>query len=101
VRRGFEPPPDGARMCRESVTKDLNGKPLDRPRPCKRSAADGSDYCGTHTFRRRSRAPIETRDGGICVWCGGFGRSYVCDGVVIGLCAKHGQALARAVREGH
>lgn len=98
--RGFKPPPPGTRMCRELVAHDVNGKLLDRPRPCKRAADDGSDYCGRHAVSRRGRAPVEVRDGGFCVCCGGAARSYVVESVTVALCGAHGRALVRAIREG-
>lgn len=96
--QGFKAPPAGTRMCAELVAWDVTGKRVVPPRPCKRAAREGSRFCGRHQRTAAKYAPIEVRDGGICVWCGEFGRSYVSDGVVIALCAAHGKALARAVK---
>lgn len=97
---GFAPPPPGVAMCAALVAYSNNMGTIGAPRPCKRAAADGLPLCRLHQ-RVATRVPhVDVRDGGICVWCGGYGRSYVADGVTIGLCVKHGLALARAIREG-
>jgi hypothetical protein len=97
--RGFRPPPLGATMCAHLVAYAFDGR-LPEPRPCKRAAKSGSTYCGLHQ-RMVAKVPhVEIREGGYCVWCAQPGRSYIVDRVRITLCAAHGRALERALREG-
>ncbi len=96
---GFTPPPPGTPMCRYLSAYDSYGL-LREPRPCKRGAVPGSDYCRRHGNMVARSPQVEVRRGGFCVWCGQPTRSYVVDRVTIALCLAHGKALARAIREG-
>lgn len=92
-------PVGGGEPCRYLVAHGPF-KMLERPRPCKRLATRGTPYCGLHQLVAARVAPIEVRDAGFCSYCAQPARSYVADGVSVALCARHGKALARALREG-
>lgn len=86
-------------MCRYLSVYDSYGL-MKAPRPCKRAAAAGTDYCRRHGNMVARSPQVEVRDGGFCVWCGEPARSYVVDRVTVALCRSHGRAIARAIREG-
>ena len=96
---GFLPPPAGTPMCGYLVAHGLEGR-LSEPRPCKRAAKTDSPYCGLHQRVAAMVLHVEVRDGGFCLGCAQPGRSYVIGGVTLALCAAHGRALERALREG-
>jgi hypothetical protein len=85
--------------CAHLVAYDSWGK-LARPRPCKRLAVEGGDFCGVHKVVAKRWAPIAVSDGGFCVFCAEAGRSYSWNGVRMALCTAHGRALRRAIAEG-
>lgn len=97
---GFLPPLAGTVMCAYLVVWDAMQGRLPEPRPCKRAAHTDSPYCGLHKRVAARVLHVEVRDGGFCIGCSQPGRSYVLGGVTIPLCAAHGRALERALREG-
>jgi hypothetical protein len=85
-------------MCAATTVHDSYGKHA--PRPCRRAAKAGGSLCGLHAAIERKSAKVVGVDGGFCVGCAEPARSYVVGGSRVALCAAHGKALAKAIREG-
>jgi hypothetical protein len=85
-------------QCTAMVVWGIDGR-LHAPRRCVKLRTSDR-YCPTHDAMFRRRPEVDITPSGFCVCCAGAAITYSVGDAKIALCRDHGNALAKAIREG-